>query len=245
MSMLALEIIDGLVNLIDYHLIKQANLVKKILISSDGVTTMNKEEIISKNIKAKPHKIELYKNIQSILDQHSVCYWLDCGSLLGAFRDNKMIPHDWDIDIAVFHNKSLNVLYEIIKHELKLINKDYCVEYQNDGGAVHVSLPNIGFRTFNTSSTAWSDGEQYPSVWLDIYQYKEDHDHNFLLHHYNDLGLKKHSKNDILPLNKILFEGILSFIPNNAETYLKTLYGYIGKDCQWDEKSGKYVKLTL
>jgi phosphorylcholine metabolism protein LicD len=37
-----------------------------------------------------------------ILEQLKVVWWLDTGSLLGAYRDGKMIAHDDDFDIGVY-----------------------------------------------------------------------------------------------------------------------------------------------
>ena len=59
-----------------------------------------------------------YQIVKEALDHNNIEYWLDAGSLLGAYRDGKMIPHDLDIDFAVFEeeglNKAGNVLESIV-----------------------------------------------------------------------------------------------------------------------------------
>jgi len=39
--------------------------------------------------------------LKKILDGLSVTFWLDCGTALGAYRQNAFISHDIDIDIGV------------------------------------------------------------------------------------------------------------------------------------------------
>jgi phosphorylcholine metabolism protein LicD len=40
--------------------------------------------------------------IKRILDTLHIVSWLDCGTALGAYRENSFISHDIDIDIGVF-----------------------------------------------------------------------------------------------------------------------------------------------
>ena len=39
--------------------------------------------------------------VKEILDESGIDYWLDHGTLLGAFRDGKIIEWDRDIDFGV------------------------------------------------------------------------------------------------------------------------------------------------
>lgn len=38
--------------------------------------------------------LEALKRVKDILDYYNIEFWLDCGTLLGAARDGKIIP--WD-----------------------------------------------------------------------------------------------------------------------------------------------------
>jgi len=51
----------------------------------------------------------MLEEVRKILISNSIKYWLDCGTLLGAVRDNKFIPWDSDIDIGVFLEDFLDV----------------------------------------------------------------------------------------------------------------------------------------
>lgn len=58
--------------------------------------------------------VEILREVKSILDQKNIKYWLDSGTLLGAIRDNHLIPWDNDIDIGVWHS-DLPKVYDAIK----------------------------------------------------------------------------------------------------------------------------------
>ena len=64
----------------------------------------------------------LYK-ISIFLDDHNIEYWLDGGTLLGAVQNNKFIPWDDDIDLAI-PQKSYGLLYNIMLKLPQIKNKN-------------------------------------------------------------------------------------------------------------------------
>ena len=50
-----------------------------------------------------------------VLEKHGVTYWLDGGSLLGAFRHNGLIPWDDDLDIGMFEADEQLLLDKVAK----------------------------------------------------------------------------------------------------------------------------------
>jgi hypothetical protein len=58
------------------------------------------------------HKIllDMLPVITDLLEENGIKYWLDWGTLLGALRDGKMIPWDFDIDIGIFHDDTAKLL---------------------------------------------------------------------------------------------------------------------------------------
>jgi len=55
---------------------------------------------------------ELLEKISYILKENNIPFYLDCGTLLGCVRDNKLIEYDSDVDITIhllFWNKLKNI----------------------------------------------------------------------------------------------------------------------------------------
>lgn len=46
--------------------------------------------------------IDLLRQVKEILDKHNIEFWLDSGTLLGAVRNEKFIPWDHDVDLAIW-----------------------------------------------------------------------------------------------------------------------------------------------
>jgi len=75
------------------------------------------------------------KQIKTILDRHSITYWLDTGTLLGAVREKRFLPWDYDVDLGAwfadapkivalsneFQNLGFDVCFFDFKHYIKLV----------------------------------------------------------------------------------------------------------------------------
>jgi hypothetical protein len=64
----------------------------------------------------KPQAFDTYRCANEILRGLGITYWLDCGTLLGAIRENDFIGHDTDIDFGVFtdrHEDIAGLMYEM------------------------------------------------------------------------------------------------------------------------------------
>ena len=65
--------------------------------------------------------VETLKIAVSILDSHSIDYWIDCGTLLGLVRDDKIIPWDEDVELGAWQTdrQSIdNCMEEFVKNGL-------------------------------------------------------------------------------------------------------------------------------
>lgn len=49
--------------------------------------------------------VYLLCEIKEVLDEEAIEFWLECGTLLGAVRDRKIIPWEHDLDFGVFRKK--------------------------------------------------------------------------------------------------------------------------------------------
>ena len=71
--------------------------------------------------------VEKLADVKDTFERHNVLFWLDCGTLLGAIRDNKIITWDNDLDIGMWY-KDLDKIKEAVKEFKK---KEYLVQYRN------------------------------------------------------------------------------------------------------------------
>ena len=63
--------------------------------------------------------VQFLKKIIKLLNNNKIDYWLDCGTLLGAVRNNGFVPWDDDIDIGCFfkdYKKIIQILEEAFPH---------------------------------------------------------------------------------------------------------------------------------
>ena len=44
---------------------------------------------------------KMLEDITTILEEHDIRYWLDFGTLLGVVREQRLLPWDHDMDIAI------------------------------------------------------------------------------------------------------------------------------------------------
>jgi hypothetical protein len=65
-------------------------------------------EIYSKIVTRKRNRVFLQNGgnllhyFKEVLDQNNITFWLTSGTLLGAYRENRLLRHDLDLDVAAF-----------------------------------------------------------------------------------------------------------------------------------------------
>lgn len=174
--------------------------------------------------KAKPAKGSL-RNLQeaeavllAIIDKlcgkYHLQYWMSWGTLLGAIRHQGFVPWDDDIDIGM-PIEDYNVAIKMFPKELDNFGIDY-IQREAMGG-FGISYKKSG-------------------IWLDIFP-------NYLVDQDKCASFDDHIKKyrtfiikDILPIERLLFEGFLLCAPNNPDSVLSYLYG----DYMCFPKSGVY-----
>ena len=82
------------------------------------VTTENEQEVIAANRKIHPQLEKLLSVLSDILNSAKIEYWIDQGTLLGAYRHGKFITRDSDIDIAIKNEEQFDSLSELLKSKL-------------------------------------------------------------------------------------------------------------------------------
>ena len=54
--------------------------------------------------------LKMLPYLAELLEASNIEYWLDWGTLLGAVRDGKMVPWDFDIDLGIYDEDVAKVL---------------------------------------------------------------------------------------------------------------------------------------
>lgn len=93
--------------------------------------------------------IEMLPYVTELLKKNNVKYWLDWGTLLGAVRDGRMIPWDFDIDLGIYSEdvaKALALRTEVWKDGYDLCvcpvleSKLYFYKKDDSGVDFHIDL---------------------------------------------------------------------------------------------------------
>jgi hypothetical protein len=77
---------------------------------------------------------DLLKEFNKILEKEKIIYFLDSGSLLGCYREGKIIAHDDDIDVCLFpeeFEKLKMVAYRDNRYELQINPYQTLYDYNN------------------------------------------------------------------------------------------------------------------
>lgn len=162
------------------------------------------------------------KELVDILNQYSIPFWVDCGTCLGAYRYNGVIPWDEDIDIAILMPDAKNVKNAFFK------NLDPAKYFVFDSSSrLH---PNSYLKVFVREA-----GE-----FIDIYHFNifpETKTIEYFLSLEENIFLpncwrirerrfvKEAPFSQVFPLKKANFDGVEVPLPNDAVSYLQVRYG--------------------
>ena len=75
---------------------------------------------------------ECLLKVKEVLDNHHITFLLMHGTFLGAYRDNSFIPHDNDIDLAIYQKDDeafKSIIPELYENEIKICRYHYGIIY--------------------------------------------------------------------------------------------------------------------
>ena len=187
------------------------------------------------------YRLSLSKEVCKILDSLEIEWFIESGTLLGAWRNHKLLPNDDDFDIAIILteeniDKNLKELNEIFnsflhtKYESRIVNT-YCHKleiYQPIYG--NYVLPDPKYK-----------GANYHNVSIDLQVYCKKKQVLYPLYYVykSEVNIPL---DYIYPLSTIKLEDSTYNCPNNSKKVLEYIYGYLGKDYVFDHITGKYKK---
>ena len=155
--------------------------------------------------------LENISYLKTLLRAHNIEYWINFGTLLGAYRNNRIIPYDGDADLGLSPSSTLKLM-----EAMTTIGKTYNKKYK------------FIFRTGKDSeiiSAQFVDTEN--GIYTDFFVY-------YLNGKTLSGGESDHPYNDVYPLKEIHIENEIYPAPNRIREYLVKIY----KDLSPDNKKG-------
>lgn len=173
-----------------------------------------------------------------ILNKLKLKWFIENGTLLGAWRNNKFIIHDDDFDIGMIIDNidDIKNIYNKIKdnlpdyYDLRIIDT-YCNK---------IEIFDASFGKYNLLGPKYNNSD-YHYVTLDLQFYLKENEKCIQLYHISPSKVII-DIDDILPTNKIIFENENFNCPNNIDKFLKAHYGSLSKNAKYCEKTGKYIE---
>jgi phosphorylcholine metabolism protein LicD len=202
------------------------------------VTTENEAEVIAANLKIHPQIRELLSVVADILDKAKVEYWIDQGTLLGAYRSGKFIARDSDADIAIRNEEHFDLLLNLLTTELP---NAYGCERKGS----HCKGYRIWLKDGGTFRGSYEGREiEWPLVACDAMFYSYNENDDTYIQQYEGFGVDTFlfPPNVIFPLGQVEFENRMYPCPAETERYLEIQYGYIGEGAIWDPSIDRWVK---
>ena len=210
------------------------------------VNKFNKENIVQWNNEHHDDLVNKLKAGIQVLNEAGIKnWWIDCGTLLGCYRNGKFIPHDIDIDFAYDDRKHTKPLEEAIK---KNPNWECYSDYQEKDDTISQIIKTMDSFPLDNPEL----GQNEVSIlnragnFSDFYTYHEENEN--YVHEFNYPDKTKNytyciPKEYIFPLKTMTLEGVEVQVPGNSEKYLESIYGYLGKDYYFCQKTMKYRKI--
>ena len=244
-----------------YYKADLAGLLKKMkdnphgeFINCWGVTTSEKNQLISESNILRPYRLYVFEKVIELLNDLGVSWYISDGTLLGWYRcQGSMIPHDYDLDISIIE-PDMQLVWKN-RHRLP---SDVVLENIGSGdGSGHVWVTDDKDIPFDPSVQSSKKLAAYNTkippkpvngpvfIWeacVDIYTCRREDDGWHVNYNMNglDLSTTAFPDNIIFPLTKTKFEGMEVYTPQNPKQWLELMYEYIGEDALWDTTTCKY-----
>jgi phosphorylcholine metabolism protein LicD len=172
----------------------------------------------------------------NILNQLDYTWFIENGTLLGAWRNGSFIPHDDDFDIAILVNNQAD-----IDKITDFINTSLISQYQSRlvttyATKIEVFDPTYGKYLLLGEKYNKSD---YHYVTLDIQFYMKTGSHYKTMYYISPIT-ELFDPTILTPTGKIQLEGESFPTPGDIEAFLKIKYGSLSPKAKFNKISGLY-----
>lgn len=186
-------------------------------------------------------RLELAKLVKAALDATGVVWFLDGGTLLGAYRNGKQIPHDDDFDIAAYlpsysGEQDLIALSRVLT---RLVPAPYEIR--------PVTSYASKLEIFDPASTSYAlpmpqyKAADYHTVTVDV-QVMTNAPDGLVVYLHDMLEHVRVPEDATVPIGQIDCDGVAFNCPHHPARFLQAQYGYIGADARYDKRTRMYVK---
>ena len=159
---------------------------------------------------------DVYRLTNRFLRDLGVDYWLVYGTLLGYYREGRLLPNDRDVDLGA-HEREYPRIWAA-RNALPLECQMYDTSHKHHGPKLYVS--HNGYKA-------------------DIYFFKDADGRLQSYEKSRNLGdMASFPRRFVYPLRPAVFLGEHTMVPNDPEAYLAHTYHYIGPDAVRDPKTG-------
>jgi phosphorylcholine metabolism protein LicD len=173
----------------------------------------------------------------NILNKNDYKYFIENGTLLGAYRNGKFIKKDDDFDFGILINSKSEIdeIYNYIKTNLS--QKYKCRKVDTYCDKIEIFNPDYG--KYNLLGPKYNNADyHYVTIDLQFYLYNSKENNYKMLYYINNVTTYKLDL--ILPLNKIELENEFFNSPNQTQKFLEHKYGSIDPNAKFSIKTGKY-----
>lgn len=199
--------------------------------------------------------VALLNILDKIFKKYNMTYWLDFGTLLGAYRHNGFIPWDDDLDISMprdDYDKLIDILFKELNDDGFLIEKlegrigvgykhyqtgIWCdifpVDIYKTNGDLETSLTSLKskihkFRKYYLRHKKISYDELQKNRIKIITDVEGNNNYEIIYHgrDFNHLHPNAfYLRQEIFPISAINFEGLMLSAPANVTCYLEKIFG--------------------
>jgi hypothetical protein len=187
-------------------------------------------------------RLQLATLVKVALDEAGVVWFLDGGTLLGAYRNGEQIAHDDDFDMAIHVSDfgGEKDLVALAKRMAPYLPAPYEIRTVTSY-ASKLEVFDCTSRTY-LLATGHYHGADFHTVTVDV-QVMTDAADGRVVYLHDMLQQVRVPRDAIDPTGKIVCGGVGFNAPHDPLRFLEAVYGYIGTDARYDERTRMYVRI--